>query len=108
MDVETAVFRRFQHGDGEQQAIGRDDRDIEAFPSYLDDVVALMSSAGVRVPLPRDLMRENYILKAPPAAVSVRGRPFRIGQPAGPQLPLKDDASRCPVSTRKRIPLSDE
>lgn len=51
-------------------AAGRDDRDIEAFPSYLDDVVALMSSAGVRVPLPRDLMRENYILKAPPAAVT--------------------------------------
>ena len=51
-------------------AAGRDDRDIEAFPSYLDDVVALMSSAGVRVPLPRDLMRENYILKATPAAVT--------------------------------------
>ena len=51
-------------------AAGRDDRDIEAFPSYLDDVVALMSSRGVRVPLPRDLMRENYILKATPAAVT--------------------------------------
>ena len=51
-------------------AAGRDDRDIEAFPSYLDDVVALMSSTGVRVPLPRDLMRENYILKATPAAVT--------------------------------------
>ena len=53
-------------------AAGRDDRDIEAFPQYLDDVVALMSARGVRVPLPRDLMRENYILKATPAAVSSR------------------------------------
>src|ERR1700754_111927 len=49
---------------------GRDDRDIEAFPEYLDDVVALMSARGVRVPLPRDLMRENYVLKATPAAVT--------------------------------------
>ena len=51
-------------------AAGRDDRDIEAFPQYLDDVVALMSARGVRVPLPRDLMRENYILKATPNAVT--------------------------------------
>jgi luciferase family oxidoreductase group 1 len=51
-------------------AAGRDDRDIEAFPDYLDDVVALMSAGGVRVALPRDLMRENYILKATPAAVT--------------------------------------
>jgi luciferase family oxidoreductase group 1 len=51
-------------------AAGRDERDIEAFPEYLDDVVKLMSSAGVRVPLPRDLMRDNYILKATPAAVT--------------------------------------
>ncbi|PRC49116.1 LLM class flavin-dependent oxidoreductase, partial [Mycobacterium sp. ITM-2017-0098] len=29
-------------------AAGRDDRDIEQFPEYLDDVVALMSSKGVR------------------------------------------------------------
>jgi luciferase family oxidoreductase group 1 len=49
-------------------AAGRDDRDIEAFPQYLDDVVALMSARGVRVSLPRDLMRDNYILKATPAA----------------------------------------
>src|SRR6185312_3780851 len=34
-------------------AAGRDDRDIEAFPEYLDDVVALMSARGVRVPLRR-------------------------------------------------------
>ena len=51
-------------------AAGRDDRDVEAFPQYLDDVAALMSARGVRVPLPRDLMRDNYILKATPAAVS--------------------------------------
>ncbi|MBB2993531.1 luciferase family oxidoreductase group 1 [Mycolicibacterium iranicum] len=51
-------------------AAGRDDRDIEAFPEYLDDVMALMSSKGVRVPLPRDLMRDNYILRATPAAVT--------------------------------------
>jgi luciferase family oxidoreductase group 1 len=51
-------------------AAGRDERDIEAFPEYLDDVVALMSAHGVRVPLPRDLMREDYILKATPAAVT--------------------------------------
>src|SRR5262249_46061503 len=42
----------------------------EAFPDYLDDVVALMSARGVRVPLPRDLMRDNYILKATPAAAT--------------------------------------
>lgn len=52
-------------------AAGRDDRDIEAFPQYLDDVVALMGTRGVRVPLPRDLMRDNYILKATPDATSV-------------------------------------
>lgn len=51
-------------------AAGRDDRDVEAFPEYLDDVVALMSARGVRVPLPRDLMRDNYILKATPSATS--------------------------------------
>ncbi|MEW5808504.1 MAG: LLM class flavin-dependent oxidoreductase [Actinomycetota bacterium] len=51
-------------------AAGRDDRDIEAFPEYLDDVVALMGAKGVRVALPRDLMRDNYILKATPAAAS--------------------------------------
>jgi luciferase family oxidoreductase group 1 len=49
---------------------GRDDRDIEQFPQYLDDVVALMSPGGVRVSLPRNLMRDNYILKATPGAVS--------------------------------------
>jgi luciferase family oxidoreductase group 1 len=51
-------------------AAGRDERDIEAFPEYLDDVVALMSARGVRVPLPRDLMRDNYILKATPKATT--------------------------------------
>ncbi|OBJ49374.1 LLM class flavin-dependent oxidoreductase [Mycobacterium sp. 1423905.2] len=45
---------------------GRDDRDIEHFPEYLDDVAALMSARGVRVPL----RSGNYILKATPAASS--------------------------------------
>jgi luciferase family oxidoreductase group 1 len=47
-------------------AASRDDRDIEAFPEYLDDVVALMSARGVRVPIPN----QRYILKATPAAVT--------------------------------------
>jgi luciferase family oxidoreductase group 1 len=47
-------------------AAGRDDRDIEAFPEYLDDVVALMSARGVRVPIPN----QHYVLKATPAAVT--------------------------------------
>ena len=51
-------------------AAGRDDRDIEQFPQYLDDVVALMGASGVRVALPRDLMRDDYILKATPAATT--------------------------------------
>jgi luciferase family oxidoreductase group 1 len=45
---------------------GRDDRDIENFPEYLDDVVALMGTRGVRVPI----RNQHYILKATPAAVS--------------------------------------
>lgn len=51
-------------------AAGRDDTDIERFPDYLDDVAALMSRHGVRVSLPRNLLRENYILKATPAAAT--------------------------------------
>jgi luciferase family oxidoreductase group 1 len=47
-------------------AAGRDDRDIEAFPEYLDDVVALMGARGVRVPIPN----QRYVLKATPAAVT--------------------------------------
>lgn len=45
---------------------GRDERDIENFPDYLDDVVALMSARGVRVPLGSG----DYVLKATPAAVT--------------------------------------
>ena len=45
---------------------GRDDRDIENFPEYLDDVVALMGARGVRVPL----RSGDYTLKATPAAAS--------------------------------------
>jgi luciferase family oxidoreductase group 1 len=47
-------------------AAGRDDRDIEAFPEYLDDVVALMGARGVRVAIPN----QRYVLKATPAAVT--------------------------------------
>ncbi len=42
------------------------DRDIENFPDYLDDVAALMSARGVRVPL----RSGDYILKATPAAAT--------------------------------------
>jgi luciferase family oxidoreductase group 1 len=49
---------------------GRDDSDIENFPRYLDEVAAMMSTTGVRVELPRQLMRPEYILKATPAAAS--------------------------------------
>ena len=45
---------------------GNDARDIENFPQYLDDVAALMSARGVRVPL----RSGDYILKATPAAVA--------------------------------------
>jgi luciferase family oxidoreductase group 1 len=43
-----------------------DERDIENFPDYLDDVAALMSARGVVVPL----RSGNYRLKATPAAAS--------------------------------------
>ncbi|MCV7195992.1 LLM class flavin-dependent oxidoreductase [Mycobacterium angelicum] len=45
---------------------GRDDKDIENFPAYLDDVVALMSARGVVVPL----RSGDYRLKATPAATT--------------------------------------
>ena len=44
---------------------GRDDRDIDNFPEYLDHVAALMSAQGARVAIPQ----RQYILKATPAAV---------------------------------------
>ncbi|MCW2831180.1 MAG: class flavin-dependent oxidoreductase [Aeromicrobium sp.] len=47
-------------------AAGRDDTDVENFPQYLDDVVALMGADGVRVAIPR----QDYVLKATPAAAS--------------------------------------
>ena len=43
-----------------------DDRDIENFPDYLDDVAALMSEQGVVVPL----RSGDYRLKATPAAAT--------------------------------------
>jgi luciferase family oxidoreductase group 1 len=42
------------------------DRDIANFPEYLDDVAALMSARGVRVPL----RSGDYVLKATPAAAT--------------------------------------
>ncbi|MEE6175723.1 LLM class flavin-dependent oxidoreductase [Mycobacterium sp. 050134] len=45
---------------------GRDDRDIENFPDYLDDVAALMGGRGVVVPL----RSGEYRFKATPAAAS--------------------------------------
>jgi luciferase family oxidoreductase group 1 len=47
-------------------AAGRDDTDVENFPEYLDDVVALMDGRGVRVPIPQ----REYVLRATPAAAS--------------------------------------
>ncbi len=47
-------------------AAGRDDRDIDQFPEYLDHVRAMMSRSGVRVQL-RD---GDYVLKATPAAAT--------------------------------------
>jgi len=47
-------------------AAGRDDSDIQNFPRYLDDVVALMDGRGVRVPIPN----QQYVLKATPSAQS--------------------------------------
>jgi len=45
---------------------GRDDRDIDLFPEYLDHVAALMSPHGGRVVLPQ----QEYILKATPSAAT--------------------------------------
>ncbi|PJJ58377.1 luciferase family oxidoreductase group 1 [Mumia flava] len=48
-------------------AAGRDDTDVQQFPQYLDDVMALMdSSVGVRVPI----RGQDYRLRATPAATS--------------------------------------
>jgi len=48
---------------------GRTDADVENFPQYLDDVAALMSADGVTVAFQgRNLLDQNYILKATPAA----------------------------------------
>mgnify|MGYP001547477107 CR=1 FL=1 len=53
---------------------GRDDADIENFPQYLDDVMALMGTEGVRVAIPR----QDYVLKATPAA-STEPRMWLLG-----------------------------
>ncbi|MEZ0051763.1 luciferase family oxidoreductase group 1 [Mycobacterium sp. MAA66] len=50
---------------------GRTDEDIQRFPEYLDDIVALMSPSGVKVSIEgRSLLDQDYVLKATPAAVS--------------------------------------
>jgi luciferase family oxidoreductase group 1 len=59
--VTSLALRAFKGRDG-----AADLQDIEHFPDYLDDVVALMSARGVRVPIPN----QRYILKATPAAVT--------------------------------------
>jgi len=43
-----------------------DQQDVENFPQYVDDVAALMSARGVRIPI----RNQDYILKATPGAVS--------------------------------------
>ena len=59
--VTSMALRAFKRRDG-----AADFQDIEAFPEYLDDVVALMSARGVRVPIPN----QRYILKVTPAATT--------------------------------------
>jgi len=44
----------------------RDDSDVENFPRYLDEVAALMSAHGVRIPI----RNQDYVLKATPGAAS--------------------------------------
>ncbi len=45
---------------------GRNDVDIENFPQYLDDVVALMSAGGVKIAL----RGQDYVLRATPRAAT--------------------------------------
>ena len=44
----------------------RDDSDVANFPQYLDEVAALMSAHGVRIPI----RNQDYVLKATPGAAS--------------------------------------
>ena len=48
-------------------AAGRDDTDVQRFPQYLDDVVALMGADGVRIPF----RNQDHVLKATPDARTV-------------------------------------
>lgn len=53
-------------------AAGRGDADVQQFPQYLDDVMALMGTEGVGVSLPGQMaQRQPYVLKATPAASTV-------------------------------------
>jgi luciferase family oxidoreductase group 1 len=64
--VTSMALRGFKGRDAQAER-----EDIENFPQYLDDVAALMSASGVQVQLRgRNLMNQNYVLKATPAAAS--------------------------------------
>jgi luciferase family oxidoreductase group 1 len=64
--VTSMALRGFKGRDAQAER-----EDIENFPQYLDDVAALMSATGVQVALRgRNLMNQNYVLKATPAAAS--------------------------------------
>jgi luciferase family oxidoreductase group 1 len=64
--VTSMALRGFKGRDAQAER-----EDIENFPQYLDDVAALMSATGVQVSLRgRNLMNQNYVLKATPAAAS--------------------------------------
>ncbi|OBY32745.1 LLM class flavin-dependent oxidoreductase [Mycolicibacter kumamotonensis] len=54
--------------------VGRGDRDTDDFPDHLDDLIALLGSAGVSVALPDG----SYVLKATPHALS-SPRVFLLG-----------------------------
>jgi len=61
--VTSLALRGFKGRDAQAER-----EDIENFPQYLDDVAALMSASGVQIALRG--RRENYGLKATPAAAS--------------------------------------
>ncbi|MEB3020007.1 LLM class flavin-dependent oxidoreductase [[Mycobacterium] crassicus] len=54
--------------------VGRGERDVDAFPDHLDDVIALLGAAGVSVQLPDGA----YILKSTPHALTAP-RVFVLG-----------------------------
>lgn len=54
--------------------VGRSDRDIDAFPDHLDDVIGLLGPAGVSVQLPD----RQYVLRSTPRALTTP-RVFVLG-----------------------------